>query len=229
MGGFIGTNHEMATVWDPASRTPSGNVTISGANNLTASFAGSLNTSVCSSSTQIVGVSGGKFMFEITVGTMAIDFAVGIADGSYLAGGTELGQSIHSIGAYVDSVQQGLVFFNGAQAPFGGSGFTCTTGDVVSVCVDTINSIFWFTSPEMRTAWGSTAWNNSTSTVPGGTGASFSGLGTPVTIVFNDDNLPASCTLNTGATAFNQTIPSGFVAWDSSVVATGKPFVIWMD
>jgi Alpha-L-arabinofuranosidase B, catalytic len=216
----------MTTVWSAASRTPSGNVTISGAANLTASFAGSGNTSVLSSSTHVVGGSGGKFMFEITVGTMATDFAVGIADTSFLAGGQEAGDDTHAIVAYVDPGQKGLIYYNSAGTLANSSNAGCVTNDVVSFCVDTVNSIFWFTTPEMRTAWGTTSWNNVdvrsgansslVSPTNGTGGVSFSGLGTPCAIVFNDDALPASCTLNTGVTSFNQTLPSGFSAWDTS-------------
>lgn len=165
-------------------------------------------------------------MFEITHastgagGVLDTDYGIGVCDGAFSITGQAPGNTT-SIGIILDAANQGITYYNGISLGNPAAGSNTVAGDITTVCVDLTAQLLWFTNPRCR-ALNAGGWNNGTSAAqnPGTPvgGLSFATMGSPAYILFGSDietNAPGA-TLNTGASPFNQPIPSGYQAWEAS-------------
>jgi glucose/arabinose dehydrogenase len=205
----------VATTWNPVDKSPT--VTLTNGN-LTASCATPIQQAVRSTSSNLTG----KFYFEVTGITLTNDFVIGIANANFtlsLVG--QLGSDANGIGYYPVSPPQSIYVNNNT---------TLTTqaadsnGAIFSVAVDYDAKLIWFTSPAMRAA--GTAWNSTVGANPaGGTGGVSFNVGLnpgPYFVCFGDTIGSAVATVNFGASAFNQIIPTGFLPWNNVTVIPGQ-------
>jgi hypothetical protein len=188
------------TTWNPADKT--GGITFSGGNLIAsvASGAGGVRSTT--------GRSSGKLYFENTWttpqpgGTTGCGIATSTASFvSWLTDGT---------GGFLYYANGGATYYNG-----GGSGPnmpSCSSGDVICWAVDLTNKRLW-----VRLNGGN--WNNSGTANPttntGGIDISaVFGSTPPYAMHYNNGGWGATViTANFGASAFAQTVPSGFAAW----------------
>lgn len=168
----------------------------------------------------------GKWIFEVTAGTITSNWAVGICNGTFDPG-NGLGADINGVGFYpVSPIMAG--YFNNVQG-FGAAAGTAAdvNGAIFTVAFDAAAQLYWVTSPAMRAAYGAAAWNDSGTANPGtGVGGlSYSGLTGAVYAVWNTADTTGSATVNFGASAFSVAIPTGFSAFnkaDAAIVAPGQ-------
>jgi hypothetical protein len=151
--------------------------------------------------------SSGKLYNEFTAGTIsAVSDAVGILNSSQAVTAAFPGSSLNSIGY----IRDGRVMINGSVIT---TIATWTTGNVVSMAVDFVNNKIWFRV-------GSGGWNNdiignqNPATNTGGVSLSTLNAG-PFVPVACLDAVGDSLTANLGASAYAQSVPSGFSNWIS--------------
>jgi hypothetical protein len=111
--------------------------------------------------------------------------------------------------------------------PSGNSPAADTAGATISVCVDTTvsPSLFWVTSPAMRAAYGSAAWNDSATANPGtGVGGIPFTLSGALSICFSTGESGGVAVLNAGSGAFSFSgIPSNFPPWHGATPVVTAP------
>ena len=189
----------VTTTWNPADK--SANITLSNGN-LTAAISANADSAVRSTTSKAAG--SGKYYFEVTVtGTLA-NTGIGVASP------TAVLSSVHNTvtQAAAAFTGPGSAFINGSNVGFALGGFV--TGNVACVAVDLVNNRIWF----RRNAGN---WNDSGTANPATNvgGYSISALFTSASAygLVTMGNTALQDNVNFGATAFAQTIPSGFVAW----------------
>lgn len=168
----------------------------------------------------------GKYFFECTFTTVgtALDVATGVGSAAMINayGASYPGAGFDGI-AVTPGNYQGITLNN----VFLGGATPSVDGEIVSVCVDIGNRLFWATDAVMRAA--GQPWNNSaigvSNPATGLGGRDISQMFSPPYYVFYDshDNSATSATLNFGNTAFSQAIPTGFVAWQEPSTVIGGP------
>lgn len=190
------------STWNPSDKAA--NITLSGGN-LTVGASSITAGAVRSTS----GKSSGKLYFENTWtnptgGAGADGVGIGTATAA-LSGATSLpGNATGGCIVYVG----GLIRYNGIST--GVNIGAIATGQTHCVAIDLTNSRIWF-----RINGGN--WNNSGTANPATNtgGIDISTLfpsNAPFAVVTKNGSVP-SCTTNFGASAFTQTVPSGFTAW----------------
>lgn len=207
----------MTTTWNSADK--SAGITLSNGNN-TAAFSGATPKAVRS----ITSKTTGKWYYEVTVSTLSADTGVGLANAAwrlnFFAELGGVGQS-DSIGFYPGYPPQSI-YTQGNQLSIGTT--FGASGNVVSVAVDLTNKRAWFSSTQMRAE--GHHWNNNTTDNPatgtGGIDLSVLNSGAYF-IAFCDDLGTAVGVLNTGGTAFNWAIPTGFSTWDTVATLPSPP------
>lgn len=194
----------MATTWDPAFKAST--LTLSGSN-LTATGSGSSVLQVVRSTTS---QSIGKVYWEVTVGAMTANVMVGFGNPSVTTS-TNLSSTVNSVCLVPGNNQKTLL--NGVTLNIGST--SSVSGAVVSIALDVPNKLVWISDAVMRAA--STPWNNSATANPntntGGQALTALAAG-PYYAMFLAYETGGAATANFGATAFNQTVPTGFTAWD---------------
>jgi hypothetical protein len=186
----------VATTWNPADK--SANVTLSNGN-LTAQGTNSSDGGVRSTTSQ----TSGKFYFEVTwlSATGGVDAGCGIATSAAVL--TSMGSTALGIALVY---QSGAIYVNGTN-----TGISIGTNTApVCIALDLTNSRIWF-----RIGGGN--WNNSGTANPATNvgGINISAL-FPTNAAFaavTVQNTTNTYTVNFGASAFAQTVPSGFTAW----------------
>lgn len=197
---------KLATTWNAADKASK--VTLSGGN-LTAArtdLTGDTYASVRATTSRAAG----KWYFEITINLAAAGnnaMALGVANGS-AALNEILGFNANSIGALNAAlVTQSGIYFSSALV-FNGSNYA--TGNVVCIAVDLNAERMWY-RVDGGTWYGSAAGDPAT----GSNGADFSSLTGPYFPAATLRNATSTqITANFGASAFAQTPPSGFTAWN---------------
>lgn len=189
--------------------------------NLTATSVGFVTTSVRSTTSY----ASGKVCFEAKASTITQDWTLGVANATYAlnnAGG--VGSDTNAIGIDVNNpgALQGVFFNNGLVAVTGST--ASVSGDVITICVDFTNKLFWVTDTVMRAA--SQPWNNSASANPatGAGGASFSASTGPWFMIFNEYEAGVAMLNATGP--FAVTTPSGFTPWQAASAGSHPTAVI---
>jgi hypothetical protein len=212
----------MTTTWNPADKNA--NITLSNGN-LTATSSGASTTAVRSTSS----FSSGKVYFEITLSTVQTNIAVGFANSTEsLTPSSGIGADNNALGFYAVSPAQ-AVYLNASNLSNGT--VASSNGDIVYFAIDFTAQKVWVSSAVMRGA--STPWNNAAigsqnpSSSTGGLSFATMAAG-PYFIIFNDSTGGAVSVLNTGATAFNGTLPTGYSAWDATS-SGGSPMLIICD
>jgi uncharacterized protein YmfQ (DUF2313 family) len=197
------------TTWSTTNK--SSTVTLSNAN-LTATSSTAVSQSAQSSTSK----NSGLVYIEFVLGTLTNDLSVGICNSSEAlnpAGG--LGSDANGAGFYAVSPTQALYV---ASSLLTAGTVASTAGDVVGMAINfnTTPPTAWISDAAMRSQ-GATYNNSGTADPATNTGGiPLTGLGGgPYYAVFNDDIGGASVTVNFGASAFNQTVPSGYHAWDA--------------
>lgn len=220
-----------ATVtWQPTGVV--GPLTLSNGN-LTATAGGTATAySAQQSCVSTTSIASGKVSFEVTMSGVSQNCSIGLA-GLTHALATDAGGDALSIGYYMStgasSQPAQTMYYNNNQAlsPSGNAPAADTNGAVIAVCVDVSAGQWWVTSPAMRSAYGSTAWNDSSSANPAtGTGGVPFTISGPVLIVFSTNESGGIAVLNAGSSPFATSfIPSSFPAWsgsNSTVTAPGQ-------
>jgi endoglucanase len=201
-----------ATTWNAGDK--SSTITLSGGN-LVATSATTVPQSVRSTTTK----STGKVYFEVIANTVTTNYTVGICNSSFpLNLPSQLGSETNGVGFYPVSPTN-AIFLNGADLSQGSH--ADVNAAVIAVAFDATNHLIWFSSTRMRAD--GFPWNNSTTANPatGTGGISLAGLAPgPYYVVFNTLDNGSVATVNFGATTFAQTVPSGFVGWNSTPSAT---------
>ena len=98
-----------------------------------------------------------------------------------------------------------------------GGGWSGTSDShVIGVAVDTVNALIWWKDVTAGGVWNTGAASANPATGIGGYG--ISGLSGSIFPVFSGSSISATdeATINTGTSAFTGTLPSGFLAWDTS-------------
>jgi hypothetical protein len=190
-----------AATWNPADKSSA--MTLSNGN-MTASQPASAGYQFVRSTTS---KSTGKLYCEITWGASVggggndgIGIATSSATSSWVAGGT--GGLVYW--------SSGSAFFNGGPVVSGlGS---CSPGDVCCFAIDLANNRIW--SRKNAGVWNSGGSDNPATNV-GGVDISALFPTNPLYMHFGSTGnwSASSCTINFGATAFAQAVPSGFTAW----------------
>jgi len=192
------------TTWSTTDK--SAGMTLSNGN-LKASQPSSTGTQFVRSST---GKTTGKAYCEITWGAPggggfdAIGFATSSATATnWITNGT---------GGLVGWSNNGA-FFNGNNSA--ATGGACTTGDVACYAIDLVNKRVWVRKNSGN--WNSTAGNDPATNV-GGVDISALFPSNALFMMFTSTGQwsASDCTVNFGATAFAQTVPGGFTAWDTA-------------
>lgn len=193
----------LPTTWNPSDKNSL--ITLSGGNLVAArsTLTGDVYASVRGTRSR----STGKRYFEVTVNTSAAganSMGIGIATASFAL--TNLvGFHAESIGALSSGATPGIYFGGAVATAFG----DYTAGDVICVAVDLDAELIWFR--KNGGAWSGTSGNPAT----GVGGTSFASLTPPYFPAFTGRNATATqVTANFGATAFAQSVPSGFGAWN---------------
>lgn len=194
-GGFGGAAASFTT-WNPADK--SANLTLSGGN-LTVTYTGSSGQSAVRS---VASHSSGKLYYEhkITNGTAATD-TTGIANSTAVLSNF-VGSNLNGCGVAGD----GHVYINGSAVA---TIQTWANGDTISIAVDIGGQLIWF-----RTNAGN--WNNNVSNDPatGVGGISISTLNAgPYFAAVGQAAATAAGTSDFGATAYAQSVPSGYGNW----------------
>jgi hypothetical protein len=187
------------TTWNPSDK--SANILLSNSN-LTVGT----NSGVDGAVRSTLSKAAGKGYFEFTgSGFIGVDSSVGIATGA--ASLSNIGPTSTG-GALVYA--SGAIWFNGSSMGINIGGLGSGT---ICIAIDITGGLFWARN-------GSGNWNNSGTANPatgvGGINVSAlfptNAVFAVVTCQFNQDPL---ATANFGASAFAQSIPSGFTAWNS--------------
>lgn len=140
--------------------------------------------------------SSGKFYFEITGTSVVAIYYIGIASSTHVLSTTLGGDTVSA--AYRNA---GDIVYNNASFV---AAATFTNGDVIGFAIDVTNHLMYCSK--------NGTWQNSA--VPSsGTGGVDYITTAPVFPSYYDGFASDSATLNTGATAFAYTPPSGFSAW----------------
>jgi hypothetical protein len=187
--GFVGST------WD-AAHTDAGFTLSNGDHTVTMNVTGSTYT-VGTRSKTVSG--GGKKYLQFTFGNVSGTAAIGLADDTYNPpGGIQVAQSC----IYVN---------NGFEGVFGNTTTidTWTTGAVIDFAVDMTDS----TNVRFFTRVNNGAWNGDPVAGTGGIVSGSKPSNTLRAALSMTDN-GNSCTINTGNTAFTNTPPTGYTAWD---------------
>jgi hypothetical protein len=109
--------------------------------------------------------------------------------------------------------------------PSGNAPAADAAGAVVTCCVDDDAKLVWFTSPTMRAAYGSNAWNDSATANPAtGTGGIPITVSGPLSICFSTGESGGVAVLNAGSGAFSFSgVPSTFPPWHGSTPTVTAP------
>lgn len=197
-----------ASVWSATLSSPSVAISNGGLTATAGTLAsGASQQSALSNTSQ----SSGKWFFEVeTVGTPDAGWATGICNTTFPTY-DGLGADGNGVGFYPGYTLQ--CYWNNT-FQYGGS-TNDAAGDVISVAVDLTAQLIWFTSPAMRTAFGSGAWNDSGTASPasGTGGVSFSGFTGPAHIAWNAQSA-GSAIINDGSATFSISPPTGFTPWN---------------
>jgi len=190
------------TTWNPADKTA--DIVLSGGN-LTAT--NSVNTADgVRSTTQKLLASGGKFYFEFpTILLSNSSDWVGLANSSWNE--TDGLASSNTIG-----LSQGGIF--GSGGGFDVTGLPDPSGHVACFALDLVNSKIWGRLD--AGIWNNSGTANPTTNVGGFNIPGSSGWFGAVRLQANSGSPHA--TVNFGASAFVQAIPSGFTSWDAFVL-----------
>ncbi len=180
----------MATTWNPADKHA--NITLSNGD-LTAATTNTAWESVRS----ILGVSSGKYYWEVTIDVSADpNFMIGAGTAS----ATLSNHPGYDANGYGYNAANGNKYLNNSPVAYGDS---YTTNDVVSVALDLDNGKIW---------WGKNGTWQASGDPAAGTNEAYSGLsGTfyaMVGLYFSGNEVTA----NFGASAFTYTVPTGFNA-----------------
>ena len=158
----------------------------------------------------------GKAYFEVLVNNLLGGYPIAVGVGTALAnvGNGYPGEDSHSVGYAAG----GGIYFNGGSV---GSAGVASAGTYIQVAVDITNKFIWFSTD--NTHWNSAS---STSANPGtGTGgislAGIPDISSGLAIFVAAEQYNSGGTVNTGATAFQHTPPSGFATSPSLVVSNG--------
>jgi len=195
----------VATTWNPSDK--SANITLSGGN-LVAQGTNGSDGGVRAT----ISLTSGKAYFEVTwlSATGGVDAGCGIATSAAVLssmGSTALGIAL--------VYQSGAIYVNGTN-----TGINIGTNTApLCIAVDLVNSRIWF-----RIGGGN--WNNSGTANPatnaGGINISALFPTNAAYAAVTTQNSTNTYTANFGASAFTQTVPSGFISWD---VATAPPAI----
>jgi hypothetical protein len=216
--GLVGIVLAAAPVtWNPADI--SSGMSLSNGN-LTASSVGFVATSVRSTTSY----SAGKICFEVAAPTITTGWTVGVANSTFaLNNPAGVGVDTNAIGIDPNSpgASQGI-FFNNSAASSGAT--QSVNGEIVTVCVDFTNKLFWATDKVMRAA--SQPWNNSASASPatGTGGVPFTASTGPWFMIFNEYEAGVGVLNATGP--FAVTTPSGFSPWQAASTGSHPTMVI---
>jgi hypothetical protein len=190
----------LVTTWNAADRYQPAGMSLSNGN-LTVQTSSGANQSI--RATTSVGVTAKVYM-EFTFTNINGAGYVGVTDG--FTSGLNLSNLSNAIAAGTNGVIQKNGSAVGPTIP------VAVNGDIICVAVDFVNNRYW-----ARLNGGN--WNGSSSNNPatnvGGidmSGISFAGGAYPCNVM---TFTPTTCTANFGASVFAQTVPSGFVAWNS--------------
>lgn len=187
----------LATTWSTTDKTAS--ITLSGGND-TATVASAAQSGVRSTTSK----SASKIYMEFTSGPNG-GAGVGFANSTWSeTDANGLGGDLNSVGIAAN----GQVFINNAVANTVAS---FANGDVVSMAID-----FGGQKVAFRTNAGN--WNNNVANDPATGATSFSTLNAgPYFAAFGDGStVNDAATANFGGSAFAQSVPSGYVAWDAA-------------
>jgi len=201
------------TTWNPSDK--SANITLSGGN-LTVTCTSNVDGGVRST----ISKSTGKVYFEYICTTFN---ATGGDTGCGIATSSAVLTSIGAVGVGgVITFPSGNTYFNGTNRFSLG---IINNGNILCVAIDITNNLYWIRN-------GTGNWNGSSTANPatGTGGLDVSGLFSTnaVFACICENSTLANISVNFGATAFVQTVPSGFAAWDPAVIAAAfalHPFV----
>lgn len=214
--GMAGTS---PTTWNPSDKNA--NIALSGGN-LVATQNSATGTWCGVRSTTSWG--SGKKYFEVTMTTYdgANGIIVGLADSTWAhANGDYPGVDMHSSGWQINIKD---IYFKGTgsagnpQGPAGTGG-----GHVIGFACDLDRGMFWVKDITAASNWNNSASGDPVAGVPQG---AYVPNGNVMYIAFSGDRVGGSSdavTLNTGATAFTGTIPTGYDAWDAASPQTLTP------
>ena len=193
------------STWNPSDKTS--NVTLSNGN-LTA-------TSVVVSAQQAVrgtlSNSSGKYYFEVTDTTDTVSYSfIGVANSNSSLSLDTAGVSDSNGAGYW--AHDGTLYADTNSTRISGS--TYATGDVISIAVDVTNHLIYWAK--------NGTWQNSANPGLGTGGADY--ITTLPVFPYYMLFVPNSTvvTLNTGATAFAYSIPSGFSAWGGAAASSSS-------
>jgi len=188
------------TFWNPKDADVGGGLTLSN-NNMSWAVAAPPNYGLVRTNT---GKSTGRYYFEITIGTTGIDLGVSLASLSTAS-------TLTASGGFAMRCSSGSKYINGGGAV--GYGSAVAAGHVVGVAVNLTDGKLYFSD--------NGTWENSGT--PGGaeTGYATNTLSGTYFPTISTVASPENATLNTGATPFAYTPPSGYSAWDATVYNAG--------
>jgi hypothetical protein len=169
----------------------------------------------------------GKACFGVAAGTITPHWAVGLSNPTYVLTATgSLGSDTTSIGFDPDRAGTlQAIFFGNATLSSGSA--TSANGETAMVCADFDTSRFWATDSAMRTALGSSVWNNTAGCDPtnASCGVLFSGMTCPCFPTYANAETGSAATLRMTAGVMPFALPSGFSAWDLAVTG-GRPMIL---
>lgn len=219
----VATSTPVAVTWNPSDKAS--NITLSNANK-TATATGSATPGAQPQAVRAtipINVTNKPVVWEVTLGGLTQNYAVGVADGTYNLLGGELGTDAVSIGAYPStgsgSQPAQSVFYNNLQLT-AGNGVSSTNGDIASFAVN--GKSFFFSTPSMRTTAG-VQWNNSTTADPVANtgGFPFASIAFPYYPAFSERESPGSAILNDGTVAFSTFLANYQTAHAGATVSLG--------
>jgi hypothetical protein len=161
-------------------------------------------------------LSAGKVYFEITGSSGAFTSMIGIARSSATLGSLYANSGV---GAAALAPNNGFMYVNGGVGvQVETTGLPLSVPYTICIAVDLTNSLIWMrvVGSAVNGWWNGNASNNPATGVGGvNISALFPASAAFPMVEFNTSAAQVR-TANFGATAFSQTIPSGFVAWDSA-------------
>jgi len=189
------------TTWDPSNKSTK--ITLSGGNLIATSGA---SAGAATAVRSVASHSTGKYYgeFTMTTKTASDSTCIGLVNASYaIDGASFIGQTANGMG-YWDANE--YVLNNLTTHPTGTA--TYTTGDVISMAVDTTARLVWF-----RKNGGN--WIGTTSGDPaaGTNGFDISALTGALYAAVEEEVSGMVWTANFGATAYAQAVPSGYGNW----------------
>jgi hypothetical protein len=193
------------STWNPSDKTSG--VTLSNGNLTAAAVLGGGEEGVRGT----LSHSSGKYYFEVTdtLDTFGHSY-IGVANSSSNLSSVPFGYGDSNGAGYYAA--NGVLYANTGSTSIAGSFYT--TGNVISIAVDVTNHLIYWAK--------NGTWQNSAN--PGlGTGGADYITTSPVFPAYSLSALSSTVTLNTGATAFAYSIPSGFSAWGGA--ATSSSFI----